>query len=257
MDQQRRLKGKIAIVTGAASGIGEAIALRFTCEGACVVVVDIQDRGLQVVEKVRQQGGKGEFLRVDLSDMAQVEGVIPSTIERFGGLDILVNNAGLYGWMNKKAIGDTPEEVWDKTLDVNLKSAYLLCKAAIPQLIRRGGGSIVNIASIGGIEAFPEFAAYTVSKAGLIALTKSLALDYGRQHIRANAVCPGAIDTPGNDVFIEDRAKYLDIIASLTPLQAPGVPADVASAVVFLASDEARYVTGITLIVDGGRTAQA
>jgi dihydroanticapsin dehydrogenase len=254
----RALSGKTAIITGAASGIGEAIAVRFAREGARLMLVDIQrDKGEELQRQISRHGGEVEFIGADLADETQISQIIPSTQQRLGGFDIVVNNAGLFGWINKKSAGDTPNEVWNRTLDVNLKAAYLLSKAALPRFIEHRKGVFVNIASIGGLEAFPEFAAYCVSKAGLIAFTKSLAIDYGKYNIRANAICPGAIDTPGNDVFVEDRAKYLEVIASVTPLQRPGAPADIAAAAVFLASDEARYITGTTLVVDGGRTAMA
>lgn len=254
----RALNGKTAIVTGAASGIGEAIAIRFAREGARLMLVDIQrDKGEQLQRQISRFGGEVEFVAADLADEAHVEQIIPSTQRRFGGFDIVVNNAGLFGWINKKSAGDTLLEVWQRTLNVNLNAVFLLSQAALPHFVGRKQGVFVNIASIGGLEAFPEFAAYCVSKAGLISFTKSLAIDYGRYNIRANAICPGAIDTPGNDVFVEDRAKYLQVIASVTPLQKPGVPADIAAAAVFLASDEARYITGTTLVVDGGRTAMA
>lgn len=252
------LNGSIAMVTGAASGIGEAIAIRFAREGARLMLVDVQrEKGEQLQRQIRRDGGEVDFIAADLADQSQVAQIVPSVLQRFGGLDVVVNNAGLFGRMNKKSAGDTPNDVWDRTLDINLKAVFLLSKAALPHFIERKQGVFVNIASIGGLEAFPDFAAYCVSKAGLISFTKSLALDYGKYNIRANAICPGAIDTPGNDVFVEDRAKYLQIIASVTPLQKPGVPADIAAAAVFLASDEARYITGTTLVVDGGRTAMA
>lgn len=253
-----RLDYKIALVTGAASGIGEGIATLFAREGACVVMVDLQEqRGRHVEERIRGDGGEVRFLHADLQKASEIPDLVADAAGRFGGLDILVNNAGLYGWLNKKSVVDTPDEVWDRTLDVNLRAPFLLSKHTIPYMIKRGGGSIVNISSIGGLEAFPEFAAYSTSKGGLIQLTKSLALDFGRHGIRANAICPGAIDTPGNDVFVEDRQKYLETVCSLTALKQIGTPEDVAYAALFLASNESRYVTGTAVVVDGGRMAMA
>jgi NAD(P)-dependent dehydrogenase (short-subunit alcohol dehydrogenase family) len=255
MEPRRVLNGKITVLTGAASGIGEAIAMRFAREGARLMLVDIQrDKGEQLQEHIRAGGAEVEFMPADLADEAQVAQIVPATLRRFHGLDIVINNAGLFGWLNKKSAGDTPQETWERTLNINLTAAFLISRAALPHMVERKQGVFVNIASIGGLEAFPEFAAYCVSKAGLISLTKSLAIDYGKYNIRANAICPGAIDTPGNDVFVQDREKYLQIIASVTPLQKPGAPPDIAAAAAFLASDEARYITGAALVVDGGRT---
>ena len=223
-----------------------------------MAVVDVRrEGGEQVAQGIRSDGGHAIFIEADLSDAAQVATVIPSAMAAFGSVDVLVNNAGLYGPINKKSIVDTPPDVWDCTLRVNVTCPYLLCRQAIPGMIEGGGGSIVNIASIGGLGAFPEFAAYAVSKAALIQLTRSIALDFGRYQVRANAVCPGAIDTPGNDPFVDDREKYLQLIASLTPLGSIGQPLDVAQACLYLASDESRYITGTTLVVDGGRMAKA
>jgi NAD(P)-dependent dehydrogenase (short-subunit alcohol dehydrogenase family) len=169
----------------------------------------------------------------------------------------LVNNAAIHGWINKKAVVDTTEEVWDRTLNINLTAPYLLCKETVPHMIRRGGGSIVNIASIGGLEAFREFAAYSTSKGGLVLLTKCLALDYGKYQIRANAICPGAIETPGSQAFMTEREAYMKTIAAITPLERTGSPNDIAMAALYLGSDESSYVTGTMLVVDGGRMAMA
>lgn len=258
MDAGRRLENKIALVTGSASGIGEGIAKVFARHGARLILVDRQEqKGGQVEELIRSEGGEAYFINADLEKDNKIPELVSDAIGRFNGLDILINNAGLYGWFNKKSVTDTSEVVWNRTLQVNLTAPFLLAKNSIPHLIKRGGGSIINISSIGGLEAFPEFAAYTASKGGMIQLTKSLALDFGQYGIRANAICPGAIDTPGNDVFVDDRKKYLEMVSSMTALKRIGKPEDVAYAALFLASDESRYVTGTTLVVDGGRMAKA
>lgn len=258
MEISQRLKNKIALVTGSASGIGEGIARLFADHGARLILVDVQEsKGRQVEELIRREGGEVSFIKADLEDGAGIPALLSDAIDRFKGLDILVNNAALYGWVNKKSAADTPGDIWNRTLQVNLTAPFLLAKYSIPHMIKRGGGSIVNVSSIGGLEAFPEFAAYTASKGGLIQLTKSLALDFGQHGIRANAICPGAIDTPGNDVFVDDRHKYLETVGSMTALKRVGKPEDVAYGALFLASDESRYVTGITLVVDGGRMAMA
>lgn len=258
MDARRRLENKIALVTGSASGIGEGIAKVFARHGARLILVDRQEqKGRQVEELIRSEGGEAYFINADLEKDNKIPELVSDAIGRFNGLDILINNAGLYGWFNKKSVTDTSEVVWNRTLQVNLTAPFLLAKNSIPHLIKRGGGSIINISSIGGLEAFPEFAAYTASKGGMIQLTKSLALDFGQYGIRANAICPGAIDTPGNDVFVDDRKKYLETVSSMTALKRIGKPEDVAYAALFLASDESGYVTGTTLVVDGGRMAKA
>jgi NAD(P)-dependent dehydrogenase (short-subunit alcohol dehydrogenase family) len=253
-----RLAGKVALVTGAASGIGEAIATLFAAEGARTVIADIQaDRGGALASELQAKGYDVEFFAVDLSDETQIASLLPAVVQRFGAVDVLVNGAALFSWVNKKSVTDTPLPVWEHTMKVNVTAPLLLAQAAIPEMMKRGGGSIVNIASIGGIGAFPEFASYSVSKAALIQLTRSLALDFGVYGIRANALCPGAIDTPGNDPFVLDREQYLKTIAGLTPLGRPGLPVEVARAALYLASDESSYVTGTTLVIDGGRMTRA
>jgi NAD(P)-dependent dehydrogenase (short-subunit alcohol dehydrogenase family) len=255
---EQRLKGKIALVTGGASGIGEAIVALFARHGATVAIADVQQvHGAELLSLLREDEGRVRFLHVDLAEVAQASELVARVTDAFGGIDVLVNGAAFFGPANKRAAGDTPLGVWDRTMQVNVTAPLLLSQAAIPVMAPRGGGSIINIASIGGMEAFPEFAAYSVSKAALIQLTKSLALDYGRQGIRANAICPGAIDTPGNDPFVPDRDAYLRVIKSVTPLGRPGNPTEVAAAALFLASDDSSYITGTTLVVDGGRMAQA
>jgi dihydroanticapsin dehydrogenase len=255
---RRVLEGKVTVVTGAASGIGRAIAGRFAEEGAKLVLVDVQaNKGEEIAAELSKKHTKAIFVHADLADARSSAEIVPFAMRTFGQVNIVINNAGLFGWINNKPVEDTGLDVWEQTLNVNLRATFILSKGAIPHMIRSGGGAFVNISSIGGIQAFPEFAAYCVSKAGLILLTKSLAVDYGRHNIRANAICPGAIDTPGNDVLVTDRAEYLRTIASVTPLQKPGTPEDIAAAALFLASDDARYITGTTLIVDGGRAAVA
>lgn len=255
---EQRLEGKIALVTGGASGIGQAIVTLFARHGATVAIADVQKvRTEQLFSLLREDERHVRFLQVDLAEAEQASELVPRVTDAFGGLDVLVNGAAFFGPANKRAAGDTPLPIWDRTMQVNVTAPLLLCRAAIPVMAGRGGGSIINIASIGGLEAFAEFSAYSVSKAALIQLTKSLALDYGSQGIRANAICPGAIDTPGNDAFVADRDAYLRVIKSVTPLGRPGNPTEVATAALFLASDDSSYITGTTLLVDGGRMAQA
>lgn len=253
-----RLKDKVAVVTGAASGIGEAIAILFAREGARLALVDMQEeKGRQVQEGICGRGGEAVFIHADLGEEATPARVISAVVSRWGGLDVLVNNAALFGSACRKSVVDTPVEVWDRTFNVNLRAVFLLCRLGVPHMIARGGGSIINISSIGGVEGFSEYAAYSTSKGALIQLTKCLALDFGRHKVRANAICPGAIDTPGNEAALHNRQVYLKIVTELTPLQDIGKPEDVAYAALYLASDESGYVTGTTLVVDGGRLAAA
>lgn len=250
----KRLKGKFALITGGASGIGEAIAVLFTRHGAKVAIADIdEERGRTVATR------EGiEFIQVDLSDRDATIALIPRAEKVLGGLNVLVNGAAFFGVANKKTVVDTSLPVWDHTLAVNLIAPVILAQGVVPVMIRAGGGSIIHVASIGGDRgAFPEFAAYSVSKAALIQLARTLALDFGRHGIRANSICPGAIDTPGNAPFVQDREVYLETIAATTSVGRIGLPGEVAQAALFLASDESAYVSGITLVVDGGRTTKA
>lgn len=256
-----RLKDKVAIVTGAASGIGRATAILLAREGAQVVVADRSAEGTVTVEEIVKNAGVATFVQVEMRDVESIRAMVEAASRMYGGLDILVNNAGRFGLFNYLPVVDTPVEEWDTTLAVNLRGAFIACKFAIPLMIKRGGGSIINVSSIGGVGAFPKFAAYVSSKGGLHPLTKSIALDYGKQGIRANLVCPGAIDTPGNDPFIESaypsREAYITTVSAMNPLGRMGRPEDIAYAILYLASDEAAYVTGATIVVDGGRTAGA
>jgi NAD(P)-dependent dehydrogenase (short-subunit alcohol dehydrogenase family) len=249
-----RLDKKVAVVTGAASGIGRAIATAFAQEGAKVLVADIAEQnGRATVDLVRAQGNEAHFFHADVSQPSDVQDMVKSAVDFYGRIDILVNNAAYFGSGNRKTVVDTPVEEWDRTMAVNLKGPFLACKSVIPIMLTLGSGSIVNISSIGGLESFPSFAAYVVSKGGLLQLTKSIAIDYGSANIRANAICPGAIDTLGGDRVQNDHDRQL--VLSMCPMRRTGAPLDVAYAAVYLASDEASYVNGAVLIVDGGRMA--
>lgn len=249
-----RLTGKVAIVTGAASGIGRGIARMFAEEGARVLVADVDDEGGEAtVKQIRGVGGEARFAPCDVSRAADAEGVVAQAVEGWGGLDILVNNAGI---VRLGSVTETTEERWDEVLRVNLKGVFLCSRAALPAMIEAGKGAIVNIASIGGLVPAEGLAAYATAKAGVVHLSRQMANDYAAHWIRVNCICPGTIDTPMHDVFYtpETKEETLAEWAETRPLQTVGAPADVAYAAVYLASDEARFVTGCVLPVDGGVT---
>jgi len=249
------LNGKIAIVTGGATGIGAACAMKFAKEGATVVVADVNDEGgHDSVQKITDSGGVAEFVHVDVTSSSDIERLISSTVASHGEIDVLLNNVGI------NPIGNAVEatlEDWDTVIRVNLMSAFLGCKTVIPVMIKDGGGSIINMGSVSGLEAGPvSQTIYEVSKAGIIALTKSVAQDFGSKNIRANCICPGGTATPLLKKFEEsmspaERDAWLGII----PMGRLAEPEEIASVAAFLASDEASYVNGAIIAVDGGRTA--
>jgi NAD(P)-dependent dehydrogenase (short-subunit alcohol dehydrogenase family) len=248
-----RLEGKVAAITGAASGIGRAAALIFAREGAAVAVLDCDDEGGgETVRRVGEAGGKAVFQHTDVSREEDIVAAVAATTGEFGRLDILVNNAGVVLMANAP---NTSVEDWDRIQAINLRGVFLGCKHAIPVMQAQGGGAIVNTASIGALVAVPVHAAYDAAKAGVLGLTRQLAVDHGPDNIRVNCVCPTATDTPlvrgagANDAALEALAK-------MHPLRRVAQPEDVAHAMLFLASDEARCVTGAALPVDAGWTAQ-
>jgi len=247
-----RLAGKVALVTGGGSGIGEATSKRFAAEGALVVVADLLVEKAQAVADAI--GGESFGVEVDVTSRASIARVMEETVGRCGGLDVLVCNAGV---TIVGSVMDLTEEQWDKELDTNLKSVFLCAKEAWPHLEARGGGSILSTASMAGQWAIPADAAYCASKAGLIMLTKCMAVDGAKQNIRANCICPGFTNTPMIDGFFNDQpdpAAARAFAESMHPLGRLGEPSDHASAFVYLASDEAAWVTGTALVVDGGLT---
>jgi NAD(P)-dependent dehydrogenase (short-subunit alcohol dehydrogenase family) len=251
-----KLKGKVAVVTGSGTGIGQAIAAYFAAEGASVTVNCHERKAQETVDRIKKVGGKFIVVQADVSKSEEVDRLISRTIEKFGRLDILVNNAGIY---SAHPAHQTSEEEWDSIIDVNLKGAFLCSKSAIPELLKNEDGNenkikgrIINIASIAGIVGFEASPAYCASKGGMILLTKEMALDYA-PNININAICPGVIETPMTSELLKDEGTKKDLMAS-TPARRPGKPEEIASAAVFLASNDADFITGASLVVDGGWT---
>jgi len=247
-----RLAGKVALVTGAGSGIGRATALRFNEEGALVVAADLD--AAAATDTAVGIGTEAVALELDVTSSASIASGVQTIAARFGGVDVVVNNAGM---SIPGTVEDLPEEAWDLGLATNLKSVYLLSKAAWPLLVAQGGGSIVSTASISGLWAAPGDAAYSASKAAVIMLTKCMALDGAPVGIRANCICPGWTQTPMVErIFARwpDPEQARQVAIGFHPLGRLGEPRDMADAIVYLASDEASWVTGAALVVDGGLT---
>jgi len=250
-----RLAGKTAIVTGAASGIGRGIATLFAQEGARVVVADIDDDGGTRVAGELGGAAVAHYIHADVSDGAQVRALVEGTIAAFGGVDILVNNAAIVIF---KKLVETEEEEWDRVIATNLRSVYLCSRYTIPQMIRRGGGAIVNISSVRALATTPLVTSYDATKGAIIALTRGLALEHARDGIRVNCVLPGSIDTPvfrSNLRADGDEEEGYRAAADSIPLGRVGQPLDIARAVLFLVSDEASYATGAPFLIDGGMLA--
>ncbi len=240
-------------MTGAASGIARATAQRFAGEGATVIVADGSlPGGLETVKLIQAEGGRASFTEVDVSQSDQVNRMVESAINQYGQLDVLFNGAGIlfYG-----TVLDTGEEAWNRMLSINLNGTYLCCRAVIPHMIRQGRGSIINISStVGAHDACARAVAYVTSKGGVHMLSRAMAIDHARQGIRVNVICPGPTDTPMLRKAM--TPEQLDAFASTFPMGRLAQPEEIASAALFLASDDASFVTGSVLFVDGGQTAE-
>ncbi len=249
------VKGKVALVTGAGSGIGKATADLLVEEGAKVVVVDWNNgRGEETASAIQRLGGEAIFCYCDVSKCQDVEFAVNATLERYGKLDILVNNAAI---QMMAQLVETTEEIWDRIHSVNLKGVFLGCKYAIPAIIKSGGGCIINVASVLGFVGDPDLAAYCVAKGGVIALTKVAALTYGPQGVRVNCICPGDVETLLLSAYFNkdpqpDRLRHE--VSSKYALWRIASPKEIAKVALFLASEESSFVTGSALVVDGGLT---
>lgn len=244
-----RFSNKVAVVTGGASGIGKASARRFHAEGAAVVIADLDDAGGQAL--AAELGERALYQRTDVADWEQVEALMAAAEGAFGGIDIVFNNAGIGSFGSTP---DLPVEDWQRVIAIDLNGVFYGCKAAIPRFRKRGGGAIVNTASISGMAGDFSFAAYNAAKAGVINYTRAVAIDHAREGIRCNAVCPGPVDTPiiaGINALQGVRERWDDVV----PMGRFAQPEEIAAVVLFLASDDASYMTGAIVPVDGGVTA--
>jgi NAD(P)-dependent dehydrogenase (short-subunit alcohol dehydrogenase family) len=243
----------VALVTGGSSGIGRATSLLLAREGASVVVADVQeDRGQEVVDSIRGEGGTASFARCDVTSSQEVEALVAATVESYGRLDAAVNNAGIRA--EAVTLADYPEDVWDRVMAVHAKGVWLCMAREVQQMAKQGGGSIVNMSSIAGVVAFPSLAPYNAAKFAIRGLTKTAALEYATQNVRVNAICPGYVDTPmladalqstpGSEVYKE--------IEELQPMKRLARPEEVAEAALWLLTPASSFVTGADLVVDGG-----
>jgi NAD(P)-dependent dehydrogenase (short-subunit alcohol dehydrogenase family) len=247
------LDNKLTVITGAATGIGQATARLFAREGAAVVIGDINEEGgAQTATDIVADGGKAWFFPCDVTEESNVERLMRTAAETMGGIDVIVNNAGA---QRSGLVTEFSTEEWDLLMRVNPRSCFLGVKHGVPYLRQRGGGVIINVASLAGLNGGPGMTAYSASKGAIVAVTKALAPELGPQGIRVNAMCPGWIDTPFNQPaidFMGGRAVQDKVVEQIVPLKRQGTPEEIATGMVFLASDASSYMTGQTLVIDGG-----
>jgi len=249
---EKIFKNKVALVTGGVSGIGRATVVEFAQGGAKVVVADMQD-GKKFVAEIKRAGGEAIFIKCDVSKEADVKAMIQKTVKTFGRLDYAVNNAGTEGVQSP--LQDLTEELWQKTIDTNLKGVWLCMKYEIPQMLKQGKGAIVNTSSIAGVIGFQNSAAYAASKHGIIGLTKVAALENAQTGIRVNAVCPGLIKTPMLErAFVSEEMEQAYVAG--VPMKRLGRPEEIADSIIHLCSDASSLITGHALVIDGGWVAQ-
>jgi meso-butanediol dehydrogenase/(S,S)-butanediol dehydrogenase/diacetyl reductase len=248
-----RFDGKVAIVTGAASGIGAATLRRLAAEGAAVVCADINDEGGEaVVSAIAAAGRRAAFRHCDVGVLADVEAAVACAVDRFGGLDIMHNNAI---WSGGGWVADLDPDIWQRSLQVMLTGVFYGCRAALPAMLRRGGGSIINTASIEAFGGEMMASPYATAKAGVVNFTRNVAIEYARKGIRANAICPGIVQTPLAELMVAFAKRTREELAALAPIGRLLRPEEIASVVAFLCSDDASAITGAAIVIDGGLTA--
>ena len=249
-----KFEGKVSLVTGGGSGIGRATALAFAREGAKVIVADVSEQGgKETVQMIEQAGGDAIFIKTDVSDGTEVMEMVNKAIEVYSRIDCAVNNAGVEGMLVN--ISDYPEEMWNRVIGVNLTGVWLCMKYEIPQMLKQGGGVIINMASIFGLVGLANASAYIASKHGVVGLTKAAALEYSAKGIRVNAVCPGFIETPmlmERSLKAGENPEVYQQIVSVHPIGRLGKPEEIAETVLWLCSDGASFVTGHSMVADGG-----
>lgn len=249
------LEGKVSVVTGGGSGIGRSTALAFAAEGTRVIVADISvDGGKETVQMIKESSGQASFIKTDVTRADEVEEMVDKAVEIYGRLDFAFNNAGIDG--DVASVTRYTEENWDQVININLKGVWLCMKYEIPQMLKQGGGAIVNTSSTAGLIGIGPNPAYVASKHGVVGLTKAAALKYAKRGIRINAVCPGVIYTPLVKKLIDTYPDMEKVVTGMNPMARIGVPEEVAQAVIWLCSDAASFITGHPLSVDGGVVAQ-
>ena len=247
----QRFQNKVVLVSGTSSGIGEKVALTFAEQGAKIILSSRNtDLNEDLVRKIKKSGGKALFIKADFSIPSEVQNVVKEGVKYFGGLDIAVNNAGIEGTPGVKT-ADYDESVWDDVIAINLKGVWISMKYQIPEMQKRGKGVIINVSSLAGLQAGGAGIGYHAAKFGVVGMTKATALEYAKENIRVNAVCPAVIETPMADRAFNTEKKLKNAIA-MHPLGRLGTPKEVANAVCWLASDESSFVTGAALAIDGG-----
>lgn len=244
------LKDKVAVITGAASGFGKDASILFSKEGAKILAVDYNADGEELVDEIKKNGGQAIFVKADVSSDEEVKNSITKAIESFGKIDILFNNAGVF---TPGKADEVSEKDWDRVININLKSAYLGSKYAVPHMKANNGGVIINTASAAGIIGFPDAVAYAASKGGVVSLTKAMAVDYAPDNIRVNCICPGTGET-GMTKDVMENKELKEMFLAPIPLKRFAQPTDIANAALFLASELSSYLTGVVLPVDGGWT---